>query len=180
MASRRCATIDAASARAARPPAADAFVSIAGAGRPAADVLRGQLNEGNLGKLLPEALVELDRLAAGHHVAHVEPLLMPLFRPSVQDYLLSVFAIDPAREIARLNVPILIVSGTSDVQAPVAEGDILARAAPRAERLIITDMNHVLKSVPAGDPEKQPPAYTDPTMPVVPALIDGMSQFISS
>lgn len=165
---------------AARPPGADAFVSIAGAGRPAADVLRGQLNEGNVGTLLPEALAELDTLAAGHHVAHVEPLLMPLFRPSVQDYLLSVFAIDPAKEIAQLNVPILIVSGTSDVQVPVAEGDILARAAPGAQRLIITGMNHVLKSVPTGDLDKQLPAYTDPTMPVVPALIDGVSQFIWS
>jgi pimeloyl-ACP methyl ester carboxylesterase len=158
--------------------AADAFISIAGAGRPVADVLRDQLNQGNLGMLLPEALAELDTLASGHHIAHVEPLLMPLFRPSVQDYLLSVFAIDPAKEIARLTVPILIVNGTSDVQVPVAEGDILARAAPQAQRLIITDMNHVLKSVPAGDPDKQLPAYTDPTMPVVPALIDGVSQFI--
>ncbi|HSY80511.1 MAG TPA: hypothetical protein VK807_02055 [Gemmatimonadaceae bacterium] len=77
-------------------------------------------------------------------------------------------------------MPILIVSGTSDVQVPVTEGDILARAAHQAQRLIVTDMNHVLKSVPAGDPEKQLPAYTDPTMPVVPALIDGVSQFISS
>jgi pimeloyl-ACP methyl ester carboxylesterase len=101
-----------------------------------------------LGKLLPEALAELDTLAAGHHIANVEPLLMPLFRLSVQDYLLSVFAIDPAKEIARLTVPILIVSGTSDRQVPVAEGDILARAAPRPRRLIITDMNHVLKSCP--------------------------------
>jgi pimeloyl-ACP methyl ester carboxylesterase len=165
---------------AARPPVADAFVSIAGVGRPTADLLRDQLHRGNLGMLLPEALAELDTLAAGHHVAHVEPLLMPLFRPSVQDYLLSLFAIDPAKEIARLTMPILIASGTSDVQVPVAEGDILARAAPKARRLIITDMNHVLKSVPAGDPDKQLPAYTDPAMPVVPALIDGVGQFISA
>lgn len=164
-----------------RQPPADAFVSIAGAGRPLQDVLREQLTAGTTGALRTEALAELDTLAAGRHLTHVDPQLMVLFRPSVQDYLLSVFAIDPRREIARLTVPTLIVSGTSDIQVSVADGDALAHAAAHAQRLIIPDMNHILKFVPAGTPpEQQVPVYKDPEKPVVPALIDGMSRFIDA
>lgn len=165
---------------AAREPRADAFVSINGAGRPLADVMREQfMRDGGHDPLTVEALAELDTLAAGHRVTKVDPRLMVVFRPSVQDYLLSVFAIEPAKEIARLDVPILIVSGTSDIQVSVADGEPLARAAPRAQRLIVTDMNHVLKSVPAGETDKQLPAYQDPTRPVVPELIDVASRFIN-
>jgi hypothetical protein len=71
------------------------------------------------------------------------------------------------------------VSGTTHIQVSVADGDALVRAARTAQRLIVTDMNHVLKSVPSRALDQQLPVYNDPTLPVVPELIDGASRFIN-
>ena len=70
---------------------------------------------------------------------------MPLYRPSVQPYLISWFKHDPAKIIADLDLPILIVQGTTDIQIPVADAERLAKAAPRARLVVLEGTNHVLK-----------------------------------
>ena len=163
---------------AAREARADRFVSIAGAGRPAQAILRDQLHDNLPAWLQPEADSELDAIVAGRRVENVPAPLAALFRPSVQPYLMSWFAFDPAREIGRLTIPVLVACGTSDIQVAPSEAQLLAQAAPNARQLTVPDMNHVLKVVPAGDIELQGRSYTDPTLPVAPALIDGVAAFI--
>jgi hypothetical protein len=154
-----------------------AFVSIAGAGRPAQDVLREQLK-----RQLPPTLMEpADRaiglLAAGTLADSTPPALAALFRPSVQPYLISWFRFDPARELARLEMPVLIAQGTTDLQVPVSDARLLAAAAPGAQQLIIDGMNHVLKLVPA-DPQQQVQSYGNPALPVAPALITAIVELV--
>jgi pimeloyl-ACP methyl ester carboxylesterase len=161
---------------AARQGKADAFVALAGCGRPAAEVLRWQL-----AKNLPAALKEksdriIDELAAGRTVADPPKELRALFRPSVQPYLVSYFKYDPSREIARLEVPVLIVQGTTDLQTPVDEAKRLARAQPRARLCLIEGMNHVLKR--AATAAEQRAAYSDPTVPLAPRLVEEVSAFL--
>ena len=156
---------------------ASAFVSIAGAGRPAQDVLREQL-----GRQLPPMLMEaahraIGLLAAGRLADSTPPALAALFRPSVQPYLISWFRFDPAREIARLEMPVLIAQGTTDVQVPVVDAQRLAAAAPRAKLLVVDGMNHVLKVVPA-DPQQQVQSYGNPALPVAPALITAIAELL--
>ena len=55
-------------------------------------------------------------LEAGREVKEYPKDLAALFRPSVQPYLISMFKPDPAKLIARLDVPVLIVSGAEDMQ----------------------------------------------------------------
>ncbi|MEA5389933.1 hypothetical protein VB738_01540 [Cyanobium gracile UHCC 0139] len=50
-------------------------------------------------------------------------------------------------------------------------------AKPDAELRMIEGMNHVLKAA-SLDPEQQKASYSDPTLPVVPELVEGISQFI--
>src|SRR5262249_5804111 len=124
----------------------DAFVSLAGPGRPAAGVLREEL-----AKKVPEALEAardriLDELVAGHGVADVPGTLGPLFRPSVQPYLISYFKYDPAREIADVNAPVMVVQGTTDLQETIEDAKRLAAARKGAKLCLIEGMNHVLKS----------------------------------
>src|SRR5690606_12719762 len=70
---------------------ADAFVSIAGAGRRAPDVLRGQLRP----QLPPDLWNESERILAslenGQQAPNVPPALAALYRESVQPYLISWF-----------------------------------------------------------------------------------------
>ena len=155
----------------------DAFVSIAGAARPAADVLREQLRPQLPPNLWNESERILTSLTDGRTVDRVPPELTMLYRPSVQSYLISWLGVDPAAEIARLHAPVLIVQGTTDIQITVAEANTLHAARPRAELAIIEGMNHVLKLVPA-DPAQQRASYSDPALPLAPEVLERVSDFI--
>jgi pimeloyl-ACP methyl ester carboxylesterase len=160
---------------AAQRAGADALVSIAGPGRPAPDVLREQLSK----QIPPPLLADADRviaaLRAGRTVPPPAGPLASLFRASVQPYLISWFRYDPAAEIAKLDIPVLVAQGTTDIQTTVGDAERLAAALPRARLLLVEGMNHVLKLVPA-DPEAQRRSYGDPSLPVAPQLIDGIAE----
>lgn len=156
----------------------DALVSLAGAGRPAAVVLREQLSR-NLAftqQIRQQADKILEELTAGRQVQDVPGDLMFLFRPSVQPYLISWLAVSPAEEIAALDIPVLIVQGTTDLQVSVADADALASSKKDAERLILEGMSHALKQ--ANSPLEQQAAYTDPSLPLSPLLADGIATFL--
>lgn len=164
---------------AAREGGADAFVSLEGAGRNAKDIIIAQL-----AAQLPAAVVDqakniMARIEAGQQVDSIPPFLAPLFRPSVRPYLVSWFKYTPSAEIARLSVPALIVQGTSDIQTSGEDAKLLASSLPSARLLMIDGMNHVLKSTPPGRAE-QLPSYSDPSLPVVPKLLDDLASFIKS
>src|SRR5438874_294585 len=93
---------------------ANGFISISGAGRAAADILRTQL----AGKLPPELATQSDailkNLEAGKTTENAPPELAAIYRSSVQPYLISWFRYDPANAIAALTVPVLIIQGTTD------------------------------------------------------------------
>ncbi|MFP5247662.1 MAG: alpha/beta hydrolase [Thermoanaerobaculia bacterium] len=162
---------------AAQRAGAAGFVSIAGISRPAGTILREQLQ----GKLAPELLRESERilteLEAGRTVDNAPPMLAALFRPTVQPYLISWFQVDPAKEMAKLTMPSLVVQGTTDLQTSVADARGLQRANPKAELVLIEGMNHVLKAV-EGDLAKQLPSYGDPSLTVVTELVDKVAKFI--
>lgn len=156
----------------------DAFISVAGPGRPIPDVLREQLRRN-----LPRSQqAESDRiiaaLAAGRLVPEVSKPLAPLFRPSVQPYLISCFKYDPAREIAGLNVPVMVVQGTTDSQESVEGARRLAAAKAGARLRLIEGMNHVLKQ--ARTRIEQELTYSVPLAPLAPGLIDEMADFLKT
>src|SRR5262245_40558982 len=158
----------------------DAFISIAGAGRPLPQVLLEQLRRNLPADLQSQAEMIVKSLTEGKIVEDVPPALGgALFRPSIQPYLISQFRYDPAKEIAKLSIPVLIAQGTADIQVPAQDAMLLAQAKPSAGLLMIEGMNHVLKDAPAGQ-DKQMKSYTDPSLPVAPKLIDGISSFIKT
>jgi fermentation-respiration switch protein FrsA (DUF1100 family) len=158
---------------------ADAFISIAGVGRAASQALLDQLKGKLPADLQSRAEMITKSLSEGETVEDVPPALGPLFRHSVQPYLISYFKYDPAKEIAKLSIPVLIAQGTTDIQVPAQEAKLLAQAQPSAGLLMIEGMNHVLKEVPA-EQEKQIKSYTDPSLPVAPKLIEGINSFIKA
>ena len=162
---------------AARRAEADAFVSIAGSGRPAQDVIREQLGAQLSPTMMAGAARGLDALAAGRLADSTPPGLESLFRRSVQPYLISWFRYDPAKEIAALTVPVLIIQGTTDLQVSVPDARLLAAAAPHARLLLVDGMNHVLK-LRSGDRAAQMPSYGDPSLPVAPQLIAAIADLV--
>ncbi len=158
---------------------ANAFVSIAGAGRPIQQIILEQVKPQFSPELLKKTEEILEQLAAGKAVASVPTELNMLFRPSIQPYMISWLRYDPAKEITKLRIPILIVQGSTDLQARLADAKGLADDNPAAQLLLIDGMNHVLKTVP-NDPAKQVASYSDPTLPVAPELISGVTGFVNA
>ncbi len=158
---------------------ADAFVSIAGTGLPAKEILLEQLRKQLLPDLLEQTEEILNTLSEGktYHDS-IPPVLSSLFRPSVQPYLLSWFRYDPAKEIAKLSIPLLIVQGTTDIQTSVEDAKLLSKANSSAKLLLIEGMNHMLKEIPK-ELDKQLKSYVDPTIPVSPKLISEISGFVN-
>lgn len=155
----------------------DAFVSLCGPGEPLAVTLRSQLKRG-----LPKEKYEasekvIAELEAGREVKDYPKDLEALFRPSVQPYLISMFKPDPARLIAALDVPVLIVSGAVDVQIVPEHGRKLAAANTKAKLVTVDKMNHTLKLV--EKPEDQKAGYTDPKRPLAPGLVDALAEFLT-
>lgn len=158
---------------------ADGYISIAGAGRPAGPILLEQLRPQAPLDVMKQVEQVIQSLNQGKTVANPPAALVSLFRPSVQPYMISWFRYDPAAEIAKLNMPSLILQGDVDVQVSVTDARLL-KAAQRAATLVIVEgMNHVLKSAPT-DPRQQAASYSDPNLPVVPKLIDEVVAFIQS
>jgi len=155
----------------------DAFVSLEGAGRPASAVNREQLASRAPAPLAAQADGIMMEIDAGRTVDSVPPALMALFRPSVQPYLISWFRYDPAKEVAALQVPVLVVQGTTDIQVSEADARLLASADPRAKLVIVDGMNHVLKLVPS-DMAQQLKSYSDPSLSVAPELVSAIASFV--
>lgn len=154
----------------------DGFISLAGAGLPAGQVLRRQLSA-QAPAVLEPSLAIIEQLEAGDTVADVPPMLASLFRPSVQPYLISWFRYDPRKLIAALDCPVLIVQGSTDLQVTEEDANQLAEAQPAAESLLIDGMNHVLKEVTIDRlPNLQ--TYNMPELPLKAELMPGMVAFI--
>lgn len=153
-----------------------AFISIAGVGKSADKILKEQLE----GKLPPALEKEsnriLDSLIIGKTVATFNPSLISIYRPSVQAYMISWFKYDPAKEISKLNIPILLIQGTTDIQVNENEVKLLAAAKPEAKLVIIEKMNHIMKESEA-DVITNMATYKKPDLPLIIGLVDEIVNF---
>jgi alpha-beta hydrolase superfamily lysophospholipase len=151
---------------------ADAFVSLAGAGRPIDVILKEQLAVQLKGKkkLLRAANEGLSKLKEGKLVEDAPVELFGLFRPSVQPYMMSWMKYDPAVEISNLKIPIVIVQGTTDLQVQVKDAELLHAASGGSRYILIEGMNHIFKMAPS-DREKNIETYSKPELPLAPELL---------
>jgi hypothetical protein len=165
---------------ASRQAGADGYVSLEGPARRADLVLREQLAAAPFTPLLrAQSDTIMASLVSGQTYASPPPELAAVFRPSVQPYMISWFHYSAADEIRRVNVPCLIVQGTSDIQVLPAEATLLKAANPACESRLVDGMNHVLKHA-SGTLAEQMPSYQDPSMPLAPGLVEGVVSFVKS
>ncbi|HNF01919.1 MAG TPA: alpha/beta fold hydrolase [Ferruginibacter sp.] len=151
----------------------DRFISLAGAGFSADSILKQQLGAQPL--LRERSFSIIDSLKAGLTVAQVPPMLFTVFRPSVQPYMISWFKYDPAMIIARLNIPVLILQGTNDLQINVADAERLHAANAKSELVILDGVNHVLKKV--ADMAENQRSYRDPALLLDERLVNAIVGF---
>jgi pimeloyl-ACP methyl ester carboxylesterase len=157
---------------------ADVFVSLAGAGRPIDVILKEQLAVQLKGKkkLLRAANEGISKLKQGKLVEDAPVELFGLFRPSVQPYMMSWMKYDPAVEISKLKIPIVIIQGSTDLQVQVKDAELLHAASPGSRYIIIEGMNHIFKLAPS-DREKNIETYSNPELPLAPGLVLAIGAF---
>ena len=151
------------------------FVSISGAGNSSATLIEEQIGK-NAPQLKEESQKIISKLRKGELVENISPYLAPVFRKSVQPYLISWFKYEPTKEIAKLQIPILIVQGTNYLQVEDKEAQLLKEAQPKAQLLLIEGMNHVLKKVKTL--EENQLSYLNPDLPISGELVEGIASFI--
>ena len=157
---------------------ADAYISLAGAGRPIDEVIVEQI-----GKQAPFLKEEVEKnlatLKSGNTFELKNQMLASLFRASVQPYMISWIKYNPQNEIKKLQIPSLLINGDKDIQVSVQDAQLLQQAKPDAQLQIIPNMNHIFKSIKGDDTENKA-SYTNPELPICTELTSIITTFIRS
>ncbi|MBS7252594.1 alpha/beta hydrolase family protein [Flavobacterium branchiicola] len=156
---------------------ANKFVSIAGAGESADQLIKSQISSKSNKQVEEMTFPIIDSLKGGNKVNKVDPLLNSLFRPSIQPYLISWFKYDPKAEIKKLTVPVLIIQGSNDLQVTIKDAENLAQANKNSELVIIDKMNHIMKIID-GDNKANMESYTNETLPISETMVNKIVSFI--
>ena len=157
---------------------ADGFISLAGAGQNIGDVIVEQVTNmaPQLGK---EAQKVVDKLKQGKTTTDYPATLASVFNTDVQPFMINWMQYNPTEIIKDLEVPILILNGTKDLQVSEDEAKLLKEANEKAELKIIENMNHVLFEI-EGDNLENSKSYNEAFRPISSTLIDTIVQFIKS
>lgn len=155
---------------------AEAFISIAGTGKSANELIKEQL------KAQPQQIIDLaypiiDSLSNGKIVDDIPPFLFSLFRPSVQHYMISWMKYDPVLEMKKLIIPALILQGSTDIQVSMEDARLLSNANDNSELKIINGMNHIFREV-ESDLEINLSTYNNPNLPIMIELQESIVGFI--
>jgi alpha/beta superfamily hydrolase len=157
---------------------ADAYISIAGAGRPIDEVLLEQI-EKQAPFLKEEVEKNLASLKSGNTFELKNQMLASLFRASVQPYMISWIKYNPQNEIKKMQIPSLLINGDKDIQVSVQDAQLLQQAQPNAQLHIIPNMNHIFKVIKGDDTENKA-SYTNPELPICVELTSIITTFIRS
>lgn len=157
----------------------DAFISIAGAGQRIDNLIIDQLRR-QTPMIADDARAAFDVLKENGKVTDFNPMLSSLLRESVQPFMYSWMQYNPQEEIARLDMPVLILNGTEDIQTNEEEARMLNIAKPFSEMYLIKNMNHVFKEIATGDTIENAKSYNEPHRPIVPELVDRIVTFVKA
>ena len=155
---------------------ADGFISIAGAGVDYLTLIQRQLsNRAPYIKSMSDPIIE--QLKKNKLVDSVPPMLNNLFGTNLQRFLIDASSFDPAAEISKLLIPILIIQGTNDIQVEVKDAEILHTASSKSKLKIIQGMNHVFRQV-SENFILNLQTYANPDLPIDENLPVIISEFI--
>jgi len=154
------------------------YISVAGAGRPIDVILEEQMQRQPLPDSVKQQIPQiLNQLKLGKEVNDFPEILSPLFRKSVQPYMISWLKYSPKDEIKKLKCPVLIIQGSCDIQVQIVDAENLHNANKKSVLDIVPNMSHTLKNA-GKDCVDQNKTYSNGSMPIDHILVDGIVKFI--
>ena len=130
-------------------------------------------------ELKAETIRVVNQLKLGQLSLDFPPELSNAFNLDTQAFLISWMAYEPSKELGKLKLPVLIVSGNKDLQTPESEAQILASNCEQCQIQSIKHMNHVLVEIMGGDMENYK-SYSDPGFSLSPELINSITTFVNN
>ncbi len=155
---------------------ADGFISIAGVGQPIDTIVIEQIE-----KTYPVFSNDVKRvfnlLRKGRKTDDYPVELAAIFNKDIQSFMMNWMQYNPQVEIKQLHIPILIITGTNDLQVEVKEANLLKEAAPNATLKVIDKMNHIMVPIDNDNIENSK-SYDEPNRTLSPKLIEVISDFV--
>ena len=155
---------------------ADGFISLAGAGQSIDQVIIEQVN-----KTAPNFTEDTKRifktLKEGKTTTDYPMALSSIFNVEIQKFMINWMKYNPTEVLSTLNIPILVINGTKDLQVSESEAKLLKEANKDATLKIIENMNHVLVTI-EGDDLENSKSYAETQRPIAEGLIDTITNFI--
>ncbi|WP_166965712.1 alpha/beta hydrolase [Yeosuana marina] len=156
---------------------ADGFISIAGAGQPIDQIVIEQIAK-TYPVFTDDAKRIFESLRNGQKTAKYPPELAAIFNIEIQSFMMNWMQYNPQEEIKKLQIPILLINGTSDLQVEAKEATLLKEAAPKATLKIIDKMNHILVPITDNDNLENSKSYNEPNRQLSPELIEAITEFV--
>lgn len=157
---------------------ADGLISIAGPAQPIDSIIIEQISS-QMPALKENLQQSFQELREKGSTKSYHPLLKGIFRPSVQPFMLSWMRYNPEKIISNLDLPVLIINGSNDLQVGTQEAKKLKEANPEAKMLLLENMNHVLRQIDGGSLENSK-SYNEPELPLHPELVPAIVKFINN
>jgi fermentation-respiration switch protein FrsA (DUF1100 family) len=130
-------------------------------------------------KLGKETQPIVEQLKQGKMVTDYPSALASVFSRDIQPFMIAWMTYNPTEVIKELEMPILIINGTKDLQVSESEAQLLKVANEKATLIIIEDMNHVLFEI-KGDDLENSKSYNESFRPISPKLVSSIIKFIGS
>ena len=156
----------------------DGFISLSGAGKDFGDVIIEQINN-TARQFIDDTKRVVKTLKAGKTTTDYPAQLGAIFNIETQPFIISWLKYNPTEIISTLEIPILIINGTKDLQVSENEAKLLANANTSATLKLIENMNHVLFII-EGDDLENSKSYNEAFRKISSELIDSIVTFIES
>lgn len=155
---------------------ADKYISLAGPADAIDKTITEQIrtqNGDSLGNIVDSHFKELKSTGK---IEKVDPNLFSMFNPINQKFFGTWIAYNPAEEMAKVNIPTLVINGTKDLQVKVPEAELLHKANSNSELKIIENLNHVLKTITKDEDNLK--SYSSADYLLSEALVTAITEFI--
>ena len=154
----------------------DSFISLAGAGNPIDQIILEQITK-TAPFFTEDTKRVLEILKSGKTTTEFPPALASIFNLDIQPFMSNWMQYNPQKRIESLEIPVLIINGTRDLQVSTTEAQLLKDHKADAEIVIIENMNHLLFEI-NGDDLVNTRSYNELSHPIMPEVITAMVNFI--
>jgi alpha/beta superfamily hydrolase len=153
------------------------FISVAGPGQSIDQVIIDQLGK-QAPTLRENAIEAFNDIRVTGKSENYSPGLASIFRTDIQPFIASWMQHKPQTLISGLEIPVLIINGTNDIQVDEDEAKMLQNAQRDASLLLIENMNHIFREITEVGMDNQK-SYNEPGRPIMSQLPNAIIAFIS-